>query len=584
MGKGSRAKRRKELPVKQRRKDEERNDAEREESVASGSEDVGFYRGQVESSKGGNSLVARKKLKKKRERETDTDEDSQRLVHSPPKRHKSVVSEVDVENGSIDVVKQRKKKRVRESVPRETPTSTHIHDSDDDDNGDDELQLVAEKRHVVVPKKKEKKEADEEAKAIYNWTPEQDSRLLHFLISQCKSYPRVRKYSDYDWSQFEMEGIDKERAFKRAEHIKHHIRMTKTPLEILNEAKQMLQSDPNAFSYRGGIRSKSRKTKRLYDEPALPPSAYMVFSKLEEPKLRAKYPGQKLQFYGKTLGEMWRSMDERKKVKYYGKAEEKRKIYENEYQKFLARHPELKDRKTRAAAWPHDAPKRPKSAFMFYCEKYRPSITTGTHKEKQQKLLQTFKVESKQQQEFFQLQATEDRQRFCQELDTYIETHPDQVGLLEKTKHLRKKTLPDPPAPPPKNLYLYFCHRQRKKVLSGLSPGETPDFATLSKQFSAEWKLFDQASKDKLALKLQKSEKKYQKQFDEFLEASLHLSKLSHVQPTKEETSNNDGHEAQTADSNSADESKSDSDESDESDKEEASRDSSSEDSESDLS
>ena len=33
-------------------------------------------------------------------------------------------------------------------------------------------------------------------------------------------------------------------------------------------------------------------------------------------------------------------------VKYYGKAEEKRKIYENEYQKFLARHPELKDRKT----------------------------------------------------------------------------------------------------------------------------------------------------------------------------------------------------------------------------------------------
>ena len=46
----------------------------------------------------------------------------------------------------------------------------------------------------------------------------------------------------------------------------------------------------------------------------MPTSGYMIFSKEKGAKLREKNPGRDLQFYGRTLGEMWRSMESKKKV------------------------------------------------------------------------------------------------------------------------------------------------------------------------------------------------------------------------------------------------------------------------------
>lgn len=291
-------------------------------------------------------------------------------------------------------------------------------------------------------------------------------------------------------------------------------------MEVLQEAKEMLTKDPNAFSYLGGGRLKKGKMKRLYDEPALPPSAYMIFSKEKGAKLREKNPGHDLQFYGRTLGEMWRSLDSTKKIKYLKLAEEARQQYDKDYSAFVARHPELDRKKiSRAPTRPHDAPVKARSAFYFFCDEYRSQLTEGTRREKQKQLMEMFKSAGPKEQTLFHQKAADDKLRYNQELTEYVQQHPDQAQLLSEKTGKSGKHAPDLPfAAPAKNLYMYFCQRQRKKLLSELPPHEKADFSTMSKQLAVEWKSVDQATKDKLTIKYQKAQKKFEKKLNEYVE------------------------------------------------------------------
>jgi len=63
-------------------------------------------------------------------------------------------------------------------------------------------------------------------------------------------------------------------------------------------------------------------------------SAFMFFSKETRPKIVAENPDMKFGQIGKTIGEMWRAMDDEQKKPYQDMAEEDKARYDREMKHF----------------------------------------------------------------------------------------------------------------------------------------------------------------------------------------------------------------------------------------------------------
>lgn len=163
--------------------------------------------------------------------------------------------------------------------------------------------------------------------------------------------------------------------------------------------------------------SKSGKPKRAL-------AAYMFFQMDRTPKLRAANPGMAQTEIFKLVGEEWRNATDKIKEPYVKRAEEDKVRHQAEMEQWDRAHPngveeESTGRKKKAKKDPN-APKRPKSAYLFFTSEKMASIRAQNpdmvQKEIMKRAGEMWKELSEDQKKKFQDMAARDKTRYEKEM------------------------------------------------------------------------------------------------------------------------------------------------------------------------
>lgn len=188
------------------------------------------------------------------------------------------------------------------------------------------------------------------------------------------------------------------------------------------------------------------------NHPKRPCSAYICFANEKRASVVSANPSMPHTEVMKRLGEMWQA--EKNRAPYEAQALENKARYAEEMKNYVA-PPEEKPKRRKDK----DAPKRPKSAYLYFCEQERPSIVKKQPTLKNTEIMQALgpawqKLSAKSKTKFEKL-AAKDKERYEKEMQSYVPPKRD-------ASPSRKK---DPNAPKrPKNAFLFFSEVERARV------------------------------------------------------------------------------------------------------------------------
>ena len=173
-------------------------------------------------------------------------------------------------------------------------------------------------------------------------------------------------------------------------------------------------------------KEKKKRAKKAKDAPKNALSAYNFFCKDEREKVKEKMPNSNAKEIMAELGKRWKDIKDTDAADKYKKmAEEDKKRYAEEMETYVPSEEGEKTKKPRAKK-PKDAPKNPRSAYMFYCEKNRESLKKKNSelkgKEITTKLADEWKkIKDTKKADKYKKMAEEDKQRHAKEMEEYKE-------------------------------------------------------------------------------------------------------------------------------------------------------------------
>ena len=229
------------------------------------------------------------------------------------------------------------------------------------------------------------------------------------------------------------------------------------------------------------------------NHPKKPCSAYICFTNAKRPGVCAAQPDLPNTEVMKVLGQMWQA--EKKRAPYEKQAAADKARYEKEMAGYVPPPATEADKKKKKDP---SAPKRPRSAYLYYCEAERAAVLkkhpdykiTDVSKElgpAWQKL--SAKAKAK-----YEKLAAQDKQRYDAEMASY--TPPPQqrdASPQRKSKAKAPKGPKDPNAPKRgRNAFLFFSDAERAKVRSAFPNYKITD---VSRELGTRWKAMSEAQR-----------------------------------------------------------------------------------------
>ena len=213
---------------------------------------------------------------------------------------------------------------------------------------------------------------------------------------------------------------------------------------------QEFESDEFVAKLTSLVSRAQSKTIKLKDPeaPKKPLNAYMLFSQAKRAHVKDEYPELKLTQITKKLGEMWRSLSDKKKGKYDKKAKSLKQDYEKVMESYerpsdeeLAELPVNKPKKPRRSSSGKtsrkkkdpNAPKGKKSAYMFFTidpkivQEAKDSLDSGAPRReivKQIGILWKNDYAEEQSRKKWMKQAKKDKERYEKEMEEYKSNNP----------------------------------------------------------------------------------------------------------------------------------------------------------------
>lgn len=155
--------------------------------------------------------------------------------------------------------------------------------------------------------------------------------------------------------------------------------MSKTHLTKLSSLLKDSFSEPDVASFMKDNKDelsklfKAEKAKRKKDPnaPKKPKPAYIFFCMENRPKLKEENPELKTTQLTSELGAMWKKISDKEKQRFQAMAEEDKVRFETESKSY---EPTETDEKPAKKKKDPSAPKKPRSAYIFFCEDMRETV------------------------------------------------------------------------------------------------------------------------------------------------------------------------------------------------------------------
>ena len=262
----------------------------------------------------------------------------------------------------------------------------------------------------------------------------------------------------------------------------------------------------------GSSKKKSKNGVELPPPPKRPLSAYLHFCAEKRPKVAETV--KSLGDVSKELARLWAETTDREPFEKLAAAhkqeyEEKKRIWQEECQKVLDDIPKGGKRTTSATSKARKPlvppPKRPKSAYLYFCADKRPEVSKTVKelgevtKELARLWAETAGGEERQQ---YQELAVADKARYEKEMVQYTSIVKSKNGVAEdavngshvngkkapSTKKTSKKTSTRKATRAP-SAYMLFCSEHRKTIVD--DKGEKLPFGETTKRLAQMWRECD---------------------------------------------------------------------------------------------
>ena len=288
-----------------------------------------------------------------------------------------------------------------------------------------------------------------------------------------------------------------------------------TPLE---EAWSLIQEKAESLP-KGGKASKSKSkssiTPNLPPPPKRPLSAYLHFCAAKRPEVAQSV--KTLGEVSKKLAALWAETSAEDRKEYEEMAavgkeeyEKKKRLWEGECEQLVGKTKTGKNAgKSKASKADVDKPKRPKSAYLFFCAAQRPEVTETVKSlgEISKELARRWAETSDRTE--FELLAEGDKKRYEEEMSKYSGRNGAKKptgGKKMLNGKTSMKTSPPPKSPKAPSAYMLFCREFRPTIVD--DAGEKLPFGETAKRLAAKWRECDEETKAKFqALAAEEKEK-----------------------------------------------------------------------------
>ena len=242
-------------------------------------------------------------------------------------------------------------------------------------------------------------------------------------------------------------------------------------------------------------------------------SAYLFFCEEERKRLASTVAASNML---EELGKNWKALQASTKKKdiqsmeNYKKAAEDDKVrYQRQMEGYVPpTEEEMEELKLLKSVKDPDAPKKPKSAYMFFCAEKRAEIASGVEAKQVMTELgkawselkeSTKKADIKECKGFNQM-AEADKERYLTEMAVYMPPNLEKLKELQALKLSKSPKSPkspkstkspkDPDAPKkPKSAYMFFCAEERPNIAKSFSGKE------VMVELGKAWKTLNESKK-----------------------------------------------------------------------------------------
>lgn len=220
-------------------------------------------------------------------------------------------------------------------------------------------------------------------------------------------------------------------------------------------------------------------------------SAYVFYTIEQRPSLKTKYPDLSFGELTQRVAEGWNALTDVQKQTYEQQAAADRTRFEGENKAFNDEHPEVARRRRKARK---NAPKKARSAYLYYTQDIRPNVASTNPAISFGELTKLVAAQwaklSDAQKKKYQKMADDDRKRYESEIANYT---PPSDEELDADENKRKRKDPNAPTHP-RTAYVYYTMENRAKTQT-----EHPEmkFGEITKLLAAEWNALAENVKSK---------------------------------------------------------------------------------------
>mmetsp|Transcript_21170 Transcript_21170/g.58884 ORF Transcript_21170/g.58884 Transcript_21170/m.58884 type:complete len:1373 (+) Transcript_21170:276-4394(+) len=243
------------------------------------------------------------------------------------------------------------------------------------------------------------------------------------------------------------------------------------PSELpLEEAWSLIQA--KAASSPGKSSRKQTNGIELPPGPKRPHSSYLIFTAEKRPEVAAKFSS--LGDVSKELGRLWSELSDEDKKPYIEKAAIAKEAYLVEKAKWKKETNQLmksKTKNTSAKSSSKNGPKRPRSAYIFFCSANRESVskdfkTLGEITKELGRRWNDLDVTDKTE---YERMSAEDKQRYAREIEELTESPANKIRATSVSKKKNGKIAPKSTKTGKQkrspSAYMLFCASHRSQVV-----------------------------------------------------------------------------------------------------------------------
>ena len=275
----------------------------------------------------------------------------------------------------------------------------------------------------------------------------------------------------------------------------------KLPVHYAENPEKMPLEEAWSLILEKGGKPKTAKTPQLElpQAPKRPKSAYLHFCAEKRPEVAEKV--QSVGEISKELARLWAATTDRQSyedlaVEEKAQYEEKKRLWKIECQAVL----DKSSSRSNIQSTKKQAPKRPKSAYLFFCADKRPQVSATSLGDVSKELARLWAetADDHEDRKKYQELAAADKKRYEQEILLYTNGEVNGMAVPKKVvdskkaagreKPASKKATPNKTRAP--SAYMLFCSENRKTLVD--NDGQKLPFGETTKRLAQMWKECDE--------------------------------------------------------------------------------------------